>query len=285
MSAVHVSRPMPVSLAGMYVVMALMATVLRLARWRRRVIEGYVDRCLPELAPKRRRAIVTGFYRYLGELAAEVFFERFLSREALVDRVRFEDVEDIKAALRTGRRVLVLSAHCANWEWLLLRCSTEFEAPLTAVYKKLDNKRLDRHVRTLRERFGSTMVRTDSIVRHLLERRGDLRLLAMLADQSPSARNEAQVWMDFFGHPTAFHSGPGLLSAQFGFAPYFAAVRRESRGHYVVRFVPLTAGTARTEAKQVLQAYARAVEANVREHPEQYFWAYKRWKRARPLYG
>jgi KDO2-lipid IV(A) lauroyltransferase len=285
MSVVQVPHPKSVSLAGMYIVMAFVATVLRLVRWRRRLVEDYVDRCLPELAPKRRQAIVTGFYRYLGELAAEVFFERFLSREALADHVRFENVEDIKSQLRTGRRVLMLSAHCANWEWLLLRCSTEFEAPLTAVYRKLRNNRLDRHVRTLRERFGSTMVRTDSIVQHLLERRGDLRLLAMLADQSPAARNEAQVWIDFFGHPTAFHCGPGLLFAQFGFAPYFAAVRRESRGHYVVRFVPLITGATRTEAKQVLQAYARAVEAHVREHPEQYFWAYKRWKRERPLYG
>ena len=42
--------------------------------------------------------------------------------------------------------------------------------------------RRHRCVRTRRERFGSTMVRTRAIVQHLLERRGDVRLLALLAD-------------------------------------------------------------------------------------------------------
>jgi KDO2-lipid IV(A) lauroyltransferase len=265
--------------------MALVATVLRLAGWRRRLAERYVERCLPEVSPERRRAIIAGFYRYLGELAAEILVGRLLTREALADRVRLESAEDVAAQLRNGRRVLILSAHHGNWEWLLLRCSTAFETPLTAVYKKFRNERLDRYVRTRRERFGSTMVRTRAIVQHLLARRDDVRLLAMIADQSPAIQDGAQVWMDFFEQPTAFHCGPGLIAGRFGYLPYFAAVRRERRGHYAVRLIPLFTEGTRTESKQVLHAYVRAVESRVREQPEQYFWAYNRWKRERPLYG
>jgi KDO2-lipid IV(A) lauroyltransferase len=265
--------------------MALMATALRLAGWRQHLVERYVERCLPEVSPERRRAIINGFYRYLGELTAEILFERLLSREALAGRVLFENVEDVATQLHNGRRVLILSAHHANWEWLLLRCSTAFETPLTAVYTKFRNDRLDRYVRTRRERFGSTMVRTRALVQHLLERRGDVPLLALLADQSPAAQNDAQVWMDFFEQPTAFHCGPGLIAGRFGYLPYFAAVRRVRRGHYAVRLIPLFTEGTRNEPKQVLQAYVRAVESHVREQPEQYFWAYNRWKRERPLYG
>ena len=33
-----------------------------------------------------------------------------------------------------------------------------------------------------------------------------------------------------------------------------------------------------------LRCYVTALEAQVRAHPAQYFWAYNRWKRARGLY-
>jgi lauroyl/myristoyl acyltransferase len=62
-------------------------------------------------------------------------------------------------------------------------------------------------------------------------------------------------------------------------------MQRESRGHYVVRFVELLPGVTRPSPEQVLEAYVRALEAHVRAQPEQYFWAYNRWKREKPLYG
>jgi KDO2-lipid IV(A) lauroyltransferase len=272
-------------LSASYAVLRLVAAVLRLVRWRRGLIERHVDRCLPGLPGARRRQLVTGFYRYLGEIAAEVVCERLLDRESLAARVRFENAEQVAAALGAQRRVLILSAHHSNWEWLLLRCSTGFDRPLTAVYKRLANPRFERLVRTLRERFGGRMVGTRDIVAHLMEQRGQVRLLAMLADQSPPASSSQQVWTDFFCQPTAFHSGPGWIGAKFGFQPYFAAMRRERRGHYVVRLVELLPGATRAEPAQILQAYVNALEQHVRAYPEQYFWAYNRWKRERPLYG
>jgi KDO2-lipid IV(A) lauroyltransferase len=199
--------------------------------------------------------------------------------------VRFDDTERVAAALRGQRRVLILSAHHANWEWLLLRCSTGFEAPLTAVYRPLFDARLDRYARSVRQRFGCTMVRTDAIVQHLLERRGGVRLLAMLADQSPAVTSEQQAWPQFFGQPTAFHRGPGWIASKLDYAPYFAAMRRERRGHYVVDLVALSPGGQPAGPDVVVEAYVRALEAHVRRHPEQYFWAYNRWKREKPLYA
>ncbi|MGI9245606.1 MAG: lysophospholipid acyltransferase family protein, partial [Steroidobacteraceae bacterium] len=218
-------------------------------------------------------------------LAAEILYLPFLDRATLHARVRFENPEEVQALLDTQRRVLILSAHHANWEWLLLRCSTGFAAPLTAVYKRMRNPRLEAYVRRLREKFGGRMVTTRQVVTHLMAQRGQVRLLAMLADQSPSIRNEQQVWTEFFGQPTSFHGGPGLIGARFGYVTYFAAMRRERRGHYLVRLVPLAAGNERPAPDALLQAYVRALEEHVRTWPELYFWAYNRWKRERPLYG
>ena len=272
-------------LACLYAVTGSIAFGLRVCRWRRKVIDRFVLRCLPELDAARRRSISAGFYAYLGELVAEVLFERFFDRETLAQRVRVENPEALNGLLDSQRRVLILSAHHANWEWLVLRCSTAFNAPLTAVYTRLKNPWLERKVRGLRGKFGCAMVEAPAAVQYLIEQRGKVPLLAMLADQSPSVKNKQQLWLEFFGQQTSFFQGPGWISAKMGYVPFFAAMRRERRGHYVVRFDELVPHGQRMNPEEILQAYAQRLEQHVREHPESYFWAYNRWKREKPLYG
>ena len=158
-------------------------------------------------------------------------------------------------------RALILSSHHANWEWLLARCSSEFNEPLTAAYKPTRRESVDGVLRRMRERFGCTMVKAKDLVPHLLEQRGKVRLLAMLADQSPSAKSEQQTWLEFFGQPTSFFRGPGWIGAKLGYSVYLAAMHRERRGQYVVRFIELSRAGARTEPDQILTAYTRALES------------------------
>ena len=107
----------------------------------------------------------------------------------------------------------------------------------------------------------------------------------MLADQSPPAQSEQQTWIEFLGQQTSFFRGPGWIGARLGYSVYLAAMHRERRGHYVVRFIELSRAGARAEPDQILTAYTQALEQHVRQYPELYFWAYNRWKREKPLYG
>jgi KDO2-lipid IV(A) lauroyltransferase len=207
-----------------------------------------------------------------------------LSPEELASRLRFDNPEAVEEALRGGKRVMLLAAHHCNWEWLLLRCSTAFGVPLVAAYKPASRERADRELSAMRSRLGATMVPAKRIVQHLLEQRGAVRLLALVADQSPAASSDQQSWRPFFGQETAFFRGPGWIGARMGYQPFYIAMRRESRGRYAVRFVPLLAAGERPDPDRILEAYVRALETQVRAHPVQYFWAYNRWKRTRRLY-
>jgi Kdo2-lipid IVA lauroyltransferase/acyltransferase len=270
----------------LYAAMGGVAWLLHVSGWRRDLVRRHLARCLPELDPARRRDIETGFYSHLGQLAAEVLAQRFFGPSALAQRVRFENPELVRDCLQAASgRALILSSHHANWEWLLLRCSTEFDEPLTAAYKPTRREGVDRLLRRQRERFGCTMVKAQDLVPHLLARRGKVRLLAMLADQSPSAKSDQQAWLEFFGQPTSFFRGPGWIGAKLGYSVYLAAMHRERRGRYVVRLIELSRAGARLEPDAILAAYTQALEHHVRHFPEQYFWAYNRWKREKPLYG
>ena len=181
--------------------------------------------------------------------------------------------------------MLILSAHHCNWEWLLLRCSLSFEAPLIAPYKITSHSQLDRALCALRERFGGTMIPSKELVQHLLEKRGRVPLLAMLADQSPAAVNPEQTWLQFFGRPTAFHTGPGWIGAKFGYTVVLAAMQREKSWAIQRALHRTRVGYATQGARADSEAYVRALETPRPCHPEQYFWAYNRWKREKPLYG
>lgn len=271
-------------LSALYAVFGGLAFLARVLGWRKEFVRQGLSRCLPEASDADRARVAAGFYAYLGELVAEAVHGARIDPDDLSRRLRFENPGAIEEVLRDGRRVLLLAAHHCNWEWLLLRCSTAFDVPLVAAYKPASREPADRALTRMRSRLGATMVPARDVVQHLLAQRGAVRLLALVADQSPAAGSEQQSWLPFFGVETAFFRGPGWIAARMGFQPFYIAMRREGRGRYVARFVPLLAAGERPDPDRILAAYVGAVERQAREHPAQYFWAYNRWKRARRLY-
>lgn len=272
--------PLPV----LYAACGALASLARVVGWRRRYVRNGIARCMPDATEAERRRVAADFYRYLGELVAESVHGCRIDEADLVERLRFENAEVVERALAEGRKVLLLTAHLCNWEWLVLRCSTVFGVPLSAAYKPTRRERLNRELTAMRSRLGTTMVPAKQVVNYLAANRRRVRLMALVADQSPAAGREQQHWINFFGTETDFFAGPGWISARMGFEPIFIAMRREGRGRYVARFVPL--GSAdRAHPERTLEAYVRAVEDAVRAQPAQYFWAYNRWKRKRRVYG
>ncbi len=275
--------PLPV----LYLLTAVIAGSLRLLGVQKRLVARNLERCFPEIDEQRRNAMLKGFYGYLGELAAEVPHGSRMDAAELESRVRFENPELVTGTLEGGKRVMLVAAHHCNWEWLLLACSRAFGVELTAAYKPPSRAWAAEEITAVRQRFGATMVDGKQLVQHLIEQRGQVRLLALLADQSPAASSLQQqtAWLDFFGQSTAFLTGPGWIAARMGYVPFFTAMRRDARGRYSVRFVPLIPPGERADSDAVLRAYVRELESQIRAYPEQYFWAYNRWKRERPLYG
>ncbi len=272
--------PLPV----LYLVFGAAAFLARVFGWRRGFVSSGIERCLPDATEAERGRIATEFYAYLGELVAESIHGVRISQADLVERLRFENEAVVTDTLRGGKRVLLLAAHHCNWEWLVLRCSTAFGVPLVAAFKPAGRERADRELTAMRSRFGAVMVTAKQVVNHLIAQRGAVKLLALVADQSPAAKSEQQQWVSFFGTETAFFAGPGWISARMGYQPIFIEMRREGRGNYVARFVPLLAPGERADPQLTLEAYVRVVETAVRKQPARYFWAYNRWKRTRGVY-
>jgi KDO2-lipid IV(A) lauroyltransferase len=266
----------------LYVLCGGLASLLRVLGWRRRLVDEGLSRCLADRDAAARGGIAREFYASLGRLVAEVLHAGRITPAELEDRLRFENDDVVRDALAGGRRLLIVAGHHCNWEWLLLEVSRRFGETILVPYKPISRASADRWVLSMRSRFGADMVPMKEFGPYLVARRRKVRLIAMLADQSPSAKSENQVWLQFFGQDTSFFQGPGWIGARLGFEPVFIAMRPDGPGRYVARFEPLAAPGERLDADGILRAYVRALEQQIQKHPAQYFWAYNRWKRSRP---
>jgi KDO2-lipid IV(A) lauroyltransferase len=256
--------------------------VHRVVRYRREIVRTNLTGCFPELDVRRRGRIEADYYRRLGELLTEVLKAVSLTREEIARRVTLHNVELLTGELAAGRSVLVVAAHHANWEWLLLGLSVGLGFPVDAAYKPLHGAG-ERLMRGIRTRFGSTLVPAKELLSRILRTR-EARALAMVADQEPVS-SDFKWWTQFLGRPTAFYMGPEKIAQAARFAVVFAGMRRTARGHYRVEFQPIAAAREALDAGTITERYARLVEAQVRADPADWTWSHRRWKLRRAMYA
>lgn len=215
-----------------------------------------------------RRAAIAEAGRMLAELPA-IWFRAHADVAALVRRV--EGDADILEAPR-GARVF-LAPHMGCFEVTSLYAATRM--PITVLYRPPKLGALDPLMRAGRERGGVRLVPADRTgVRELLAalRRGET--VGLLPDQVPGV-GEGE-WVEFFGRAAYTMTLAARIATRPEVDCCLAYARRLPRGAgYALvlrRLPPALAGES--DARRV----NRALEALVRECPEQYLWGYNRYK-------
>jgi KDO2-lipid IV(A) lauroyltransferase len=241
---------------------------------RRAVALDGLRRAFPSLPEDERRRIARASYQQLGRSLAEVLLP---PRDEELDRaVRFEGWDVYEAAHAQGRGVVCAVAHFGNFE-LLPRVISRRGIPLTII------------VRDLGDAFGRWLFasRMRTGVRHLPDRgssqqalavlrRGEL--LAIAVDQN--MRKSRGIFVDFF-REAACTTPAAAVFALRSRAPLIAVFPlRQPDGTHVVRirgpFATSLSGHAAVE--DLTQQVTRAVEEEVRAHPDHWFWVHRRWK-------
>ena len=251
-------------------------------RWRRQQTERDIARAFPERSAAERAVILRQSYRYAADTLMEAVWGFGASAEALRQRVTMENPEVVERCANAGRSVVLLTAHYANWEWLLLAAGVHFDIPINVVYQPQRVSAIDDFFRTARSRFGSKLIPRKEFIFELMTHGEQPRAYALIADQTPKPRDPKQ-WTTFLHQDTAFFVGAGKI-ARFLDAPViYVGMRRVSRGRYSVRLTVLAEPPHEDGADElVVERYARALEEAVRRDPPCFLWLQKRWKYAKP---
>lgn len=248
------------------------------------VVRDNLRRAFPEKTDAERKALWRAYHRQVMDVGMEVVKGFSLPAAELRDRVELVGFEPLLTELAAGRSAMVVTAHHCNWEWLLLRLTDALPCPVDAIYKTLQPAGVDEAFLAMRSRFGGRLVSAKEVLKRILARRENPRVVALVADQVPlSAANK--VWLRFLGQDTAFFAGPEEISRGLKIPLVFLAMERISRGRYRVTAEWLThPGETGLAPREATRRYAERLEAVIRAHPADWFWGHRRWKLQKPLY-
>lgn len=255
--------------------------VYRRLRIRADVVEDQLRHAYPDRDDAWIRTTAEEAYAHLGREAMMLIRLSRLGPEAVIEVTEVEGLDGLRAAVESGRGVIMVSGHYGNWEV----CGSAIAArgiPLDAVARPQDNPLTDRLVNRARERLGMTVVPTGGATKETLRALRAGRAVGLVADQDARQRG---AFVPFFGRPASTHRGPAVLALRAGAPMFLATATRRPDGVYQVRLdevaVPDVDDPERRE-RELTAAWAGALEAVVRKDPTQYLWHHRRWKTAPP---
>ncbi|TXF10388.1 lysophospholipid acyltransferase family protein [Pelomicrobium methylotrophicum] len=182
--------------------------------------------------------------------------------------------EHVEAAVAARRGLILLTPHLGCFEIAGFYLSRRL--PMTILYRPPRVRWLEPLMIAGRSRGRAKLATTDLRgVRRLLKalKRGEA--IGVLPDQAPG-QGEG-VWADFFGRPAYTMTLVGRLAQGTGAPVLMVFARRLPRGAgYSLSLTPLP--ELPEDPVQAARRLNAAVEALVRQCPEQYLWSYNRYK-------
>lgn len=252
------------------------------ARYRRKIVRKNLTECFPEKDLKEIRDIEKKSYRFFSDNIVESFKMSSMSPEEMGRRMRFTNVEEVNAVLRSGRSVALYLGHYGNWEWISsMPLHLEKSAVAAQIYHKLRNKAMDRIMLEHRGSHGAVNVDMYRTARYITELSANKRtsIIGFIADQSPKKR-EVRHFLQFLHHRTPVLTGTEKITKHYGFDPWFVRIRKVGKGYYEAEFVHMHDDPKSVPDFELTRIYYEMLEQVIREKPEMYLWTHNRFKHA-----
>lgn len=244
---------------------------------------GHVTRvnlalCFPEMTDPGRHALGLRHFRLLGRNAVELSVMVWGSEKDLLALTRIEGLEHLKAAANSGP-VIAFAPHFIGLNMGGIRVAYEYPGT-SSIYSKQKNAVLDRIFLRARTRFGDPLlVSRQEGLRSVIRAIRSGKPFYFLPDMDFGIRDA--IFAPFFGVPTATITALPRLAKLTG-ASIVPVVTRQEDDYYVARCYPAWEDYPSGDVDADVRRMNAFIEERVREMPEQYFWAHKRFKTRPP---
>ena len=235
--------------------------------------------CFPEMSEQQRHDLGLRHFRMLGRNALELSIMVWGSQRQLERLTRVEGMEHLHQAAAGGKPVIVMAPHFIGLNMGGIRVAHDY--PGTAsIYSRQKNPVLDRIFLRARTRFGDPfLVSRQDGLRAVIRVIRTGKPFYFLPDMDFGIRDA--IFSPFFGVPTATITALPRLAKLTGAAVVPVVTRQDGEG-YVARFYPAWSDYPSGDVEADVRRMNAFIEERVREMPEQYFWAHKRFKTRPP---
>ena len=265
-------------------------------RYRRDVVMHNLTKAFPEKNVWDLKPIRKAFYQHFGELVAEAVWFGGCRNAKRLRRARLVEVENPEVAARlfeAAPSMVVMYSHCGNWElYGGIESYNYTDKPLPfneqnfcVVYRELSSRAWDDVMRDNRfaplkdRKHFPGYIETKDLIRYAYSHRDEKKIYNVNTDQRPYFESPANMDVDFFGQQVQTMTGAAALARKLGMSVAYLSMRRERRGHYVMRYEPICEDASKLGVAEIMQQYYRLVEADIRQQPENYLWTHQRFAR------
>ena len=230
----------------------------------------------PEKSNLERVKIAKAFYHNLIDSFLETIKLVSASKRFLEKRVT-ANWEVLDPLFKTGKSCQLHLGHTFNWEWghHVLGSHTKYQVLI--VYMPLSNVVLEKLMYHLRVRHGNKFIAARNMRESMETFKDTWYLLGLVADQNPGDPNYA-YWMNFFGRPTGFVTGPERGARKSNLPVLFSYTVKPRRGHYHAFLEVACEDPSAMQEGELTLRFARYMEKVIRSNPEMWLWSHRRWK-------
>ncbi len=250
----------------------------RLGRWFgwmlpvTRKAQRNIEAAMPELGKEEVKQILRDMWDNLGRTFGEFPHIQKLAGERLHRYVTVENLDNMEDALSSGRGVICITGHFANWE-IAPRAAYEYGHPLAVIYRPTANPWVEALVRQSRSKSHDGMFpKGREAARGIISQLKTGGNVGIMVDQ----KSNSGLPIEFFGRNAMTDPAVADFGKKFNVSLLPTQVIRHNKNHFrLVLHKPIE--TTEKSREEIMLEVNRLLEDWIRQHPSQWFWVHNRW--------
>ncbi|MCV3410558.1 lauroyl acyltransferase [Campylobacter lari] len=246
----------------------------RLNHKHRKIIDTNLKICFPEKDQKWRDETSYNIYKNFAKFGIDFIKNQNASKEEIINKICFDDEEQILNIMQSKRPLIVTTAHYGNWELLALSFGAKFQG-ISIVGRALDSVIMDKILSKNRTQFNIELIEKKGGLKKMLKALKEGRSLGILTDQD--AVDSESVKIQYFNQEVNFIAGASVLAKKTNAMILPCFVYQKDGKFFVKTFKALDASKASVE--ELTKYQAKCCEEMIKFKPDEYFFFHKRFKR------
>ena len=219
------------------------------------------------------------YYNFAKYLGINFILNQNTTKQKILKQVVFKNEHFLLDAMKSGRPIIVTTAHFGQWEIFGLAVAAHF-GPSSVLGRKLDSSVMDKILRANRAQFDVELIDKDGGAKDILKALKARRIVGILVDQNTAPKDGIKV--QFFGKDVLHTPAASVLAQKTNALIINAFIYQKGENLNEICFEePIDISTFDKEdaVQKATQMQCSACEEMVRARPEEYFWFHQRFKR------
>ena len=271
---------MPSSLQNMLAKFLAFAYI-KLGKKRFHVVMTNLDLAFGETKTKEEKLEIAKkcYYNFAKYLGINFILNQNTTKQKILEQVVFKNEHFLLDAIKSGKPIIVTTAHFGQWEIFSLAMAARFSA-VSVLGRRLDSGVMDKILRANRSQFDVELIDKDGGAKDILKALKARRLVGILVDQNTAPQDGIKV--RFFGKDVLHTPAASVLAQKTNALIINAFIYQKGENLNEICFeesIDISTFDKEDAVQKATQMQCSTCEEMVRAKPEEYFWFHQRFKR------